>query len=135
MSEQHTPGPWFIWKELAMQLEGLGADEIDDEMLMFSEHEICAGAPSKCTRGSMSGHTHTICRVDADEFGDDEHSAGVIALANARLIAAAPNLLAALKTLIDCAKYGPVSDSADAWIDARAAIAKVEGGGSGRACT
>lgn len=48
--------------------------------------------------------------------------------ANAALISAAPNLLEALRTLLDCAKYGDVFQDADAWNDARAAIAKATGG-------
>lgn len=44
--------------------------------------------------------------------------------ANARLIAAAPELLVALRTLVDCVEYSNVRQDADAWIEARAAIAK-----------
>lgn len=47
--------------------------------------------------------------------------------ANAHLIAAAPDLLAALEILIDCASYGDVIQDADAWATARAAIAKATG--------
>ena len=35
-------------------------------------------------------------------------------------------LLDTLKMLVECASYGPVSDEADAWIDARAAITRAE---------
>lgn len=46
--------------------------------------------------------------------------------ANARLIAAAPDLLAALKALLPWVA-APPSDSAEAWRAAQAAIAKAEG--------
>lgn len=98
MSAQHTPGPWFIWQELAMQREGCGPEEITDRLLDNADHSIYAGNPKECTRGSMKGHTSHICDVDADtfDFDDDEDAIRSKALANARLIAAAPDMLAAL---------------------------------------
>ena len=47
--------------------------------------------------------------------------------ANARLIAAAPDMLAALRELVRKADFGePVPDWLNAWDEARAAIAKAE---------
>lgn len=100
---KHTPGPWFIWKELAMRGEGLDADEMEMELLDYQDHEICAGTPTECTRGTLRGHTAQICTVDAGDwdFDDDEDANKAISLANARLIAAAPELLEALLTARD----------------------------------
>lgn len=98
MTGKHTPGPWFIWQELAMQREGCGQDEITDELTYESEFEVFAGNPIECTRGSIRGHTASICTIDADanDFDDDDETVKATVLANARLIAAAPDLLEAL---------------------------------------
>ena len=95
----HTPGPWFIWQELAMQNEGYeDSDEITDELLGNVDHSIYAGQPKECTRGRLRGHKAHICDIDADsyDFDDDEDVLRATALANARLIASAPDLLADL---------------------------------------
>ena len=138
MSTEHTPGPWFIWKELAMQREGLDADEIECELLDYTGHEICAGTPSECTRGRLRGHTAGICTLDADnyDFDDDEDACKSTALANARLIAAAPELLKALKMVaktLDEHEQGLMGNQFTyeykEWsLAVRAAIAKAEGG-------
>lgn len=130
MTTQHTPGPWFIWKELAMQREGLDPDEIDFELQHDPDYEIYAGNPSECTRGRLKGHTAEICTVDADnfDFDDDEEVCKETALANARLIAAAPDLLEALKDLCDdIEEAGATPLDRPAYYKARAAIAKAEG--------
>ena len=126
MSAQHTPGPWFIWQELAMQREGCEAEEINDELLHDGEFCIYAGNPIECTRGSLRGHTAHICDVDADnfEFGDYDEAIKTTALANARLIAAAPDLV---KTLEELSLY--VAHNGDEWVrnKARDALAKATG--------
>ena len=127
MSAQHTPGPWFIWKELAMRKEGLEPDEIEFELLQQADHCIYAGEPVECTRGRLKGHTAYICNVDADDydFDDDEDVSRATALSNARLIAAAPDLLAALQTFPGFTDNATVGD---AWVETmRAAIAKATG--------
>lgn len=124
---KHTPGPWFIWQELALQREGCDPEEITDELFYEPDHSIYAGNPKECTRASLRGHTAHICDVDADNYGFDDEE-GVIkamALANARLIAAAPDLLEALQGLLDVTDfhelYGNKTEAA------RAAIAKATG--------
>ncbi len=96
---KHTPGPWFIWKERAMQDEGMGADEIDEELSHYSDFDIYSGSPVEITRGLIKGGGPKICDLDAD-FLDE----GQDVLANARLIAAAPDLLEALQSLVSAAE-------------------------------
>ena len=96
---KHTPGPWFIWKEKAMQDEGMDKDEIDFELSEANDFDVMAGKPvGEVTRGRIVG-CRTVVTLDADDFGDDEDEGRQIALANARLIAAAPDLLEALKAV------------------------------------
>lgn len=99
MSAQHTPGPWFIQQELAMQREGCGQDEITEDLLLEDQYCIYSGNPKECTRGILAGHSGHICDIDSDvdDFDDDEDAVRATALANARLIAAAPELLAELR--------------------------------------
>ena len=123
---QHTPGPWFIWQELAMQRDEYDADEIESELLENPDHVIYAGNPVECTRGSLRGHTAHICDIDADnfDFDDDEDTSRSIALANARLIAAAPELLEALREIAEAG----IGSIAPGYAEiARAAIAKATG--------
>ena len=124
---KHTQGPWFIWQELAMQREGLEPDEIHDELTYDGEFSIYAGNPIECTRSSLRGHSAHICDVDADnfDFDDDEEKCKENALATARLIAAAPELLRALKQMI--AWEDGERTEIDAMANARAIVAKAEG--------
>jgi hypothetical protein len=127
MNTQHTPGPWFIWKERAMQDEGMDKEEIDFELSECNDFDVLAGNPiGEVTRGRIIG-CKTVVTLSEDCFGDDEEEGRRIALANARLIAAAPELLEALKDMLDghedaCTGYG--EGAAD---KARAAIAKATG--------
>ena len=132
MSAQHTPGPWFIWQELALQREGYGAEEISDELMMNADHSIYAGTPEECTRGRLKGYRAHVCDVDADsfDFDDDEDVCRATALANARLIAAAPELLDLLNRAVRRLEIAHANGDTimREWIvEARAAIAKVEG--------
>ena len=126
---KHTPGPWFIWQELALQREGYGAEEISDELMMNADHSIYAGTPEECTRGRLKGYRAHVCDVDADsfDFDDDEDVCRATALANARLIAAAPELLEALKEIIAAADGDGWNQLDASFATARAAIAKAEG--------
>lgn len=130
MSEKYTPGPWFIWKDRAMQDEGLEPDEITEELMEFSYFEVMAGRPiGDVTRSRVKGCTSVVV-LDADDFGEDEQEGIHIALANARLIAAAPELLEALKALVEDAQYQDHFCGAPDLcpiIKARAAIAKATG--------
>ena len=96
---KHTPGPWFIWQELAMQRDDMGSDEIADELLYEDTHFIYAGNPVECTRSSLRGHSASICEIDSSIDFDDDASRET-AVANAHLIAAAPELLEALKNTL-----------------------------------
>jgi hypothetical protein len=123
--DKFTPGPWFIWKERAMIDEGLEPEEIASELMEFDYFEVMAGEPiGDVSRGRIKG-CRQVVELDADDFGDEEEGRG-IALANARLIAAAPELLEALKdalcALECCGKDYPAATKA------RAAIAKATQG-------
>lgn len=81
------------------------------------------------------GHTLRVVKTNETEFSDDIALLGDCRdekhLANARLIAAAPELLASLRGLEDIAAACPelvATPAARAWLkDARAVIAKAEG--------
>lgn len=95
----HTPGPW-----------------VAAELLMHQKFiEIIH-------RGNKVGDSSTVlARVTY------RPSWAVEQYANARLIASAPELLEALRKLVDLAEGGDVPCWADAWDDALAAIAKATG--------
>ena len=102
MTHKHTLGPWFIWKERALQDEGdIDTQEISEELSEDEKFQVMAGEPiGKVTRSSIRG-CKTITEVDSWNFGESEDEGRQIALANARLIAAAPELLAALQNIIE----------------------------------
>lgn len=90
---KHTPGPW----ELAYELDGDG----------------------DAVRVSRAGHNFDVALVyghGGDALSDHERNA------NARLVAAAPDLLSALRAVVEIADRKTVEFDA-----ARAAIAKAEG--------
>jgi hypothetical protein len=131
MSAAHTPGPWFIWKERAMQDEGLEPDEINEELLESDYFEVMSGNPiGDVSRGMIKG-CNEVVELDSEDFGDNEEEGRQIALATARLIAAAPDLLAGLNSILRA--YTALHDIGDlemqpAIYQARAAIAKATGG-------
>ncbi len=96
---QHTPGPWHLGAKFVGTVDGYSVQ----------------GFP-------ISAQGQSICRVHAGHilgFGNED--------ANARLIAAAPDLLAALKALLayeDAEEGFFLSGDTEA---ARAAITKAEG--------
>jgi hypothetical protein len=85
-----------------MQDEGdFDAEEIFEELSEDDKFYVMAGEPiGKVTRNSIRGCT-TITDIDSMNFGETEDEGRQIALANARLIAAAPELLKALENIIN----------------------------------
>lgn len=96
----HTPGPWRI------------DDEDADEINIIGHPEW------RCSRNGVYGEWDVATVAD---LGFDFEGGGPEALANARLIAAAPDMLAALKLISGMDIY----HEALAIVDA--AIAKAEG--------
>ena len=100
---KHTPGPWTFTSE---QISDDGV-QIHDEIRCFH---------------LQSGDTLVLdgCGCcDSPRLGNP---------ADARLIAAAPDLLKALEGLLDCAIYGfGLPDDNEFSLNARAAIAKAKG--------
>jgi hypothetical protein len=103
MSAKHTPGPWFIWKERAMQDEGMSRKEVDFEILGYDHFEVMAGKPIGHVSRSRIIGCHTVVTLDEHDFGGNEDEGRQTALANARLIAAAPDLLEALQEVVKLA--------------------------------
>ena len=103
MKEKHTPGPWRV-------IDGIGCGTI---------YSIKQETP-----------THANGVLAAVLHAPDAKSPLLVAQANARLIAAAPELLAALITILDTAdmNFGPGDQGAKVGnkviAQARAAIAK-----------
>lgn len=106
---KHTPGPWEI------QWTDMWCPETDDWIPEggFAEHIRASGDGELYERESICG-TCDGCNL--------------IKAANARLIAAAPDLLKALQAMLDCC-YDIERDieTEDAVEEARAAIAKAIG--------
>ena len=99
MSTQHTPGPWILTTE-PTEVEGVNV------------------------HFSIDSHTHiSICGGQSQEHMKDAIYEDECR-ANARLIAAAPELLEALKELVEYMAAAGFDVSLDA---ARAAIAKATG--------
>ena len=74
MTTKHAPGPWFIW-----------------------EGGVYSGRPKVMKRGELSGYDARICEID------DMDGTARSRKANARLIAAAPDLLDELLSVLDWA--------------------------------
>lgn len=100
MSAKHTPGPWCLSKE---------------SMTIITQDMSCIGSEGVLI-GSASGHPNS------GFFPTDEE-----AVANARLIAAAPDLLAALQEIAE-GTYDKWTNGYHAQQVAITAIAKATGG-------
>lgn len=124
---QHTPAPWFIRLELALQRERLDNAEIEEELLECDQHEIYAGRPQECTRAVLGRHDAHICDVDVSDVAPEDGKGRRNALANARLIASAPDLLDALVALSDYVDERAGDNERRALENARAAIARATG--------
>ena len=99
---KHTPGPWFVES----------SDKTPIYVSPVTRHEQIA-----------------ICNVMViDEDGDSDSGEwinGDQTKANAHLIAAAPELLAALEVIIN--DIVPIDPHNSMWVEGRAAIAKARG--------
>lgn len=95
---QHTPGPWYLI----------------DERFLHDKYLVSIGEPN-------AGGT-TVCNI-LSEPGDDFGKCK----ANARLIAAAPDLLAAVRGMIEAYDNDSIAHLEQASREARAAIAKATG--------
>lgn len=114
---KHTPGPWKIVRRMGWDFQGV-TEQPD-------EHNKMGFAGPSGERICWFGNSENYYPTEGDEPSE----------ADAHLIAAAPDLLAALKTFV--AEYVELVESGDAgfWnaeeeakvIAARAAIAKAEG--------
>jgi hypothetical protein len=101
MTTRHTPAPWVLKIRPA---------EHDDNVTV-AEIEVNGKYRGGIARLQSAEHIDGIAK---DEL-----------IANARLIAAAPEMLDALTRAVSCQ---PSDDSCEPWVsDARAAIAKAEG--------
>lgn len=99
---KHTPGPWEIREQ-----EGNNSTFLDGEIQITTESDTL------------------ICALQ-DETGEDWTAADMNA--NARLISAAPDLLAALERVLECHRLKISLDTNAAALEqARAAIAKAKG--------
>lgn len=112
---QYTPGPWSF-HENAMDDGGVG--HITDCSPSFIAHTVCIGA-GDVLLGEVVAYKHLEKNTGYPRVDDFD-----VNVANARLIAAAPDLLEALQNLLDA--------SSGTWpfvlkSDARAAIAKALG--------
>jgi hypothetical protein len=113
MSTKHTPGPW-IGKNEHGKYNPDHAWIADDENKLSSESAaIWAGGKVI----ALVVHSSNRFTAESDPSID----------ANARLIAAAPDLLEALKKLCDMADDGDVACWVAEWDKARAAITKATG--------
>lgn len=110
MSAKHTPGPWAVQKYVADPVTG----------------EECSGG----TRGNLAERSRVVAADEPTMVVADVARLGSDAPANARLMAAAPELLEALKALTD--PEGHIWHGGNAVCTGeckavRAAIAKAEG--------
>ena len=107
----HTPGPWYDW----------GDDEVPSGIPVI---EIGAGMIGEPNRKQ-------IAYVQPSDAGDDDEGFPLFEQtpedrANARLIAAAPDLLEALETICEKLTRAGAANSKP-FVDARAALAKARG--------
>ena len=109
MSEQenivrHTPGPWYVEKLLHIQCVTAEPGNMFQQIVPLVNHQENDGHPY----GSITSQNKTQDEIDA----------------NARLIAAAPELLEVAKAIVNAAFYTEMVDCIDL---AEKAINKTEG--------
>lgn len=95
---KHTPGPWALG-------ELLDPGDNTKHVAIIQREGVTQGA---------------VCLVSSVNLFDAQDAA------NAHLIAAAPELLAALRRLVSAYSYDNIPSVADALREARAALAKAE---------
>jgi hypothetical protein len=106
---RHTPGPWRFWH----------SGYANAPFVVYSGFQTGHDAPSVDAQGQLHMNNMTkICEVKHDE--SEEHDTQI---ANARLIAAAPELLEALEYL-----RGEMHAAAYGFAKINAAISKAKGG-------
>ncbi len=118
MKATHTPGPWT-----AKQVSS-------GDCLLIIRANLANDIPSwELTEAMNERGENYIGRIELPKRDTYDERLETAEAANARLIAAAPELLAALKDALEVWDVcGPTSDRRRAWFDAtRAAIAKTEG--------
>lgn len=118
---KHTPGPWIILP--------LKEEKFYSTKVLIGEDEIevyCTG--SFIQERWLRPSEREIARGWVEDYGMD-HVETEEGLANARLIAAAPDLLEALRKIVQAIDgYGCISEKSDYDLEARAAIAKATKG-------
>ena len=118
----HTPGPWKVYGN------GVNMDELSGNK----------GGSIFADDGSNDGDGRTICDIAAservvhkDKRRHDEFVHSQVDEANARLIAAAPEMYEQLKALLEFADdIKEVYGLGSTWKNIRALVAKAEGGAS-----
>lgn len=108
----HTPGPWVVDNTNAFGVYGVWTD--------YATHPGHDGA----------GYGSQICSMFTESFGQIDKNTRAERDANAKLIAAAPDLLAALKSMVEQGdRCNWFADSLDEEIKAKA-VAAIEKAGS-----
>lgn len=126
MDAKHTPGPWWF-REYAMSAEDrafLKERTGKEAMRMLTN----AGGVVIMS-GDPEGDCERVCEVDIQtrhKRGKGSETPCPVRDANAHLIAAAPDMLAALKGLV-ADQHGHAPGCGCPWCAARAAIARAEG--------
>lgn len=130
----HTPGPWSVKLSESRHRKGspLCHQECGDNRRVLTSIELTSVEDAKQWGGETEIHvlttdhvedviaadgTHVVCT------GHDYEDSGYVSLADARLIAAAPDLLAALKAI-----YAADRDTPELFLRAGLAIRKAEQG-------
>jgi len=115
----HTPGPWKLWR--GPQYVGGGEDiciGAGDTWLANMDHRY-----PRCENVYARDHNDDecdICTIDSGEITAEQ-------LANANLIAAAPELLAVCEQFVHAYDSLPETSMYDVQLVARAAILKAKG--------
>ena len=130
MSTKFTPGPWSACNEGKCKCKIISSNE--DHVCTVISGEWGDTWPALRLVGDGRFDMKAEAYIETDAYGSIPEE---VAIANARLIASAPDLLAALKKIVEMNRqtaedqYGD-ANKAEGWAcvtTARAAIAKAEG--------